>query len=86
MCRSSVGRGVRTVAELLRVVQGGVFAAAVFEGGVGQVLAGQSGAGGEQGGIEEGSLVVQSHAASVHQLHPTDTLKSKEKYMRWRKH
>lgn len=56
-----------TISELLRVVQAGVFTA-VLEGGVGEVLAGSSGAGGEQGGVEEGSLVVQSHAATVHQV------------------
>lgn len=46
-----------TISEMLRVIQAGVFAA-MFEGGVRKVLAGSSGTGGEQGGVEEGSLVV----------------------------
>lgn len=56
-----------TVCEELRVVHAGVFAS-VFEGRVGEVVAGSSGAGGQQGGVEEGRLVVQSHAASVHKV------------------
>lgn len=56
-----------TVSEMLRVVHAGVFAA-VFERRVQEVLTGSSGAGGEQGCVEEGCLVVQSHAASVHQV------------------
>lgn len=56
-----------TIGEMFRVVHAGVFAA-VFEGRVGEVLAGTPGAGGEQGRVEERSLVVQSHAAAVHQV------------------
>lgn len=52
---------------MLRVVQAGVFAA-VFEGRIGEVLAGSSRTGGEQGGVEKGSLVVQSHAATIHKV------------------
>lgn len=71
-----------TISELLRVVQAGVFAA-LFEGGVRQVLTSHSRAGGEQGGVEEGSLVVKSHAATVHEVSAaTLTLKN----MRWKKH
>lgn len=63
-----------TISEMFRVVHAGVFAA-MLEGRVGEVLAGSSGAGGEQGGVEEGSLVVQSHAAAVHYVCPAATLK-----------
>lgn len=52
---------------MLGVVQAGVFAA-VFEGRIGKVLTGPSGTGGEQGCVEKGSLVVQSHAATVHKI------------------
>lgn len=53
----SVPFGPRTITELIRVVQAGVFAA-VFEGRVEEVLTGSPGAGGEQGGVEQGRLVV----------------------------
>lgn len=66
-CVFSVRMCLCTIGELLRVIHAGVFAT-VFEGRVWEVLAGTPGAGGEQGGVEEGSLVVQSHAASVHQV------------------
>lgn len=67
-----------TISEMLRVVQASVFTA-VLKGRVGKVLTGPSGAGREQGGVEEGSLVVQSHATAVHQVqhsavYPTATL------------
>lgn len=53
-----------TISLKLRVVQAGVFAA-VFEGRVGQVFAGYSGAGGEQGGVEKRRFIVQSHTPAV---------------------
>lgn len=59
-----------TVSEMLGVVQTGVFAA-VFEGRIRKVIAGPSGTGGQQGRVEKGSLVVQSHAATIHKIWPT---------------
>lgn len=74
---------LRTIAELIWVVQACVFAA-VFEGRVQEVFAGSPGAGGQQGGVEKRRLVVQCHATTVHDvcrsaIHPTVTLEGRKK-------
>lgn len=58
---------LRTVGEMLGVIQAGVFAA-VFERRIREVLTGPSWTGGEQRCVEKGCLVVQSHAAAVHKI------------------
>lgn len=61
------GRRLRTVCELARVLQADIFPA-VFYGRVVEVIMADAGAGGEEGCVEEGRLVVESHSTAVHQV------------------